>query len=81
MPIFTADGRRRLGAITEIEARARNLTGADAGLAFNERDELVATNARAGVDWRERDSLPEAPQPRGWSGGHPAGGWSGDDAV
>ena len=49
MPIFTADRRRRLGAITEMEGRARNLTGDDASLAFNDRDELVTITERAGV--------------------------------
>ena len=76
MPIFSADGRRRLGAITEMEARARNLTGDGASLAFSDRDELVMTHERAGVYWRARESMPETTQPRGWSGGRPPGGWA-----
>jgi len=80
MPIFSADGRRRLGAITEMEARARNLMGAATSLVFSDRDEVVVTNERAGVYWRERASLRGSVQPTGWSGGRPPGGWSKDAA-
>lgn len=80
MPIFSADGRRRLGAITEMEARARNLIGAGTTLVFSDRDEVVVTNERAGVYWRERANLRADAQPSGWSGGRPAGGWSKDAA-
>ena len=56
-----------------MEARARNLTGDGASLAFNDRDELVMINERAGVYWRDRASMPAGLQPRGWSGGRPPG--------
>ena len=80
MPIFSADGRRRFGAITEMEARARNLEGAGTSLVYGDRGEVVVTHERAGVYWRERASLRASTQPLGWSGGRPPGGFSKDAA-